>query len=134
MLLQCLTKGSLKMENKLSELMQSTMSNIKNMVEVNNIVGEPIVTPDGITLVPVSKLSFAFGGGGGDLSVKSNPNGFGGGSAAGVKIEPMGFLVVKGDSIRMVNVMPPAQNTVDRVLELAPQIMDKVDQYISKKE
>ena len=106
------------MENKLSELMQSTMSNIKNMVEVNNIVGEPIITPDGITLVPVSKLSF----------------GFGGGSAAGVKIEPMGFLVVKGDSVRMVNVLPPAQNTVDRILDLAPQVMDKVDQYISKKE
>lgn len=122
------------MENKLSELMQSTMSNIKNMVEVNNIVGEPIITPDGITLVPVSKLSFGFGGGGGDLSAKTNPNGFGGGSAAGVKIEPMGFLVVKGDSVRMVNVMPPAQNTVDRVLELAPQIIDKVDQYITKKE
>lgn len=122
------------MENKLSELMQSTMSNIKNMVEVNNIVGEPIVTPDGITLVPVSKLSFGFGGGGSDLSAKTNPTGFGGGSAAGVKIEPMGFLVVKGDSVRMVNVMPPAQNTVDRVLELAPQIIDKVDQYITKKE
>lgn len=122
------------MENKLSELMQSTMSNIKNMVEVNNIVGEPIVTPDGITLVPVSKLSFGFGGGGSDLSAKTNPAGFGGGSAAGVKIEPMGFLVVKGDSVRMVNVMPPAQNTVDRVLELAPQIIDKVDQYITKKE
>lgn len=114
--------------------MQSTMSNIKNMVEVNNIVGEPIVTPDGITLVPVSKLSFGFGGGGGDLSAKTNPTGFGGGCAAAVKIEPMGFLVVKGDSVRMLNVLPPAQNTVDRVLELAPQIMDKVDQYISKKE
>lgn len=121
------------MENKLSELMQSTMSNIKNMVEVNNIVGEPIITPDGITLVPVSKLSFGFGGGGGDLTGKA-PAGFGGGSAAGVKIEPMGFLVVKGDSVRMVNVLPPAQNTVDRLLDLAPQVMDKVDQYISKKE
>ena len=116
------------MENKLSELMQSTMSNIKNMVEVNNII-----TPDGITLVPVSKLSFGFGGGGGDLTGKT-PAGFGGGSAAGVKIEPMGFLVVKGDSVRMVNVLPPAQNTVDRILDLAPQVMDKVDQYISKKE
>ena len=82
---------------------------------------------------PLSKLSFGFGGGGGDLTGKT-PAGFGGGSAAGVKIEPMGFLVVKGDSVRMVNVLPPAQNTVDRILDLAPQVMDKVDQYISKKE
>ena len=52
--------------NKLSEMMQSTMSSIKDLVEVNNIVGEPIVTPDGQTIIPVSKLSFGFGGAGGD--------------------------------------------------------------------
>ena len=118
--------------NKLSEMMQSTMGNIKNLVEVNNIVGEPIFTPDGMTLVPVSKLSFAFGGGGGELPANGKEN-FGGGSAAGVKIEPMGFLVIKEGSVRMVNVMPPAKNSVDRVLELVPQVMDRVEQFIDKK-
>ena len=112
--------------------MQSTMGNIKNLVEVNNIVGEPIFTPDGMTLVPVSKLSFAFGGGGGELPANGKEN-FGGGSAAGVKIEPMGFLVIKDGSVRMVNVMPPAKNSVDRVLELVPQVMDRVEQFIDKK-
>ena len=75
-------KGWHAMENnKLSEMMQSTMNNIKNLVEVNNIVGEPIVTPDGQTIIPVSKLSFGFGGAGGD-SLGGSKQGYGGGSAA----------------------------------------------------
>ena len=93
--------------------MQSTMNNIKNLVEVNNIVGEPIVTPDGQTIIPVSKLSFGFGGAGG--------------SAAAVKIEPIGFLVVKDDGVRMINVAPPAKNGVDRIIDLVPDVMDKIE-------
>lgn len=111
--------------NKLSEMMQSTMNNIKNLVEVNNIVGEPIVTPDGQTIIPVSKLSFGFGGAGGD-SVGSK-QGYGGGSAAAVKIEPIGFLVVKDDGVRMINVAPPAKNGVDRIIDLVPDVMDKIE-------
>lgn len=118
------------MENKMSEMMQSTMSNIKDLVEVNNIVGEPIVTPDGITLVPVSKLSMAFGGGGGEAP--SNRTSYGGGSAAGVKIEPIGFLVVKDGSVSMLNIAPPAKNSLDRALDLMPQVVDKVDALIDK--
>ena len=102
--------------NKLSEMMQSTMSNIKNLVEVNNIVGEPIVTPDGLTIIPVSRLSF----------------GYGGGSAAGVKIEPIGFLVVKEGSVRMINVAPPAKTSVDRMLDLVPDVMDKIESISTK--
>ena len=98
--------------NKLSEMMQSTMNNIKNLVEVNNIVGEPIVTPDGQTIIPVSKLSFGFGGAGG---------------APAVKIEPIGFLVVKDDGVRMINVAPPAKNGVDRIIDLVPDVMDKIE-------
>ena len=120
------------MDNKLSEVMQSTMSSIKKMVEVNNVVGEPITTPDGITLVPLSKLSFGFGGGGGDFPGKSDKNAFGAGSAAGVKLEPVGFLVVKEGSVRMLNVMPPASTSLDRILDLVPQVMDKVDALISR--
>ena len=98
--------------------MQSTMSSIKDLVEVNNIVGEPIVTPDGQTIIPVSKLSFGFGGAGGDSL---------GGSAAAVKIEPIGFLVVKDDGVRMINVAPPAKNGVDRIIDMVPDVMDKIE-------
>lgn len=120
------------MDNSLSELMNSTLSNIEDLVKVNNIVGEPIVTPDGITLIPISKVSFGFGGGGGDFSSNSKSSTFGGGSAAGVKIEPIGFLVVKDGSVRMVNITP-AKNSVDKALELVPQVLDRVDRFIDDK-
>lgn len=106
--------------------MQSTMSSIKNLVEVNNIVGEPIVTPDGQTIIPVSKLSFGFGGAGGD-SLGSSKEGYGGGSAVGVKIEPIGFLVIKDGGVRMINVEPQAKNGVDRVIDMMPDVMDRVE-------
>lgn len=112
--------------NKLSEMMQTTMGSIKNLVEVNNIVGEPIVTPDGQTIIPVSKLSFGFGGAGGD-SLGSSKEGYGGGSAVGVKIEPIGFLVIKDGGVRMINVEPQAKNGVDRVIDMMPDVMDRVE-------
>ena len=92
----------------------------------NDAVGEPICTPDGLTLVPISKVSFGFGGAGGRLP-GNNKDDFGGGSATGVKIEPIGFLAVKEGGVRMINVMPPAQNSVDRLFELVPQVLDKVN-------
>lgn len=118
--------------NKLSEMMQSTMANIKNLVEVNNIVGEQIVTPDGQTIIPVSKLSFGFGGAGGD-SLGAKQQGYGGGSAAAVKIEPIGFLVVKDGGVRMVNVAPPAQNGLDRIIDMVPDVMDKIESIANVK-
>lgn len=116
----------------MSEMMQSTMANIKNLVEVNNIVGEPIVTPDGQTIIPVSKLSFGFGGAGGD-SLGAKQQGYGGGSAAAVKIEPIGFLVVKDGGVRMVNVVPPAQNGLDRIIDMVPDVMDKIESIANVK-
>lgn len=119
------------MENKLNSIMQTTISDIRNMVEVNKIVGEPIVTSDGISLVPVSKLSFAFGGGGGEADGKDNN--FGGGTAVGAKIDPIAFLVIKDGSVNMLNIQPPAKNSVDRILDFAPQIMDKIENFVGNK-
>lgn len=112
-------------------MMQQTMKSIKNLVEVNNIVGEPITTPDGLTIIPVSKLSFGFGGAGGD-QLGSSKQGYGGGSAAGVKIEPIGFLVVKDGSVRMVNITPPAQSGVDRIIDMVPDVMDRIESFTKK--
>ena len=114
------------MENKLSDMMQSAMNGIKNLVEVNNVIGEPILTPDGLMLVPISKVSFGFGGAGGDGSGKKN-DGFGGGSAAGVKIEPLGFMAVRDGAVRMINVEPQSQSGMEKLLDLVPQVMEKID-------
>ena len=120
--------------NPIGELMQTTMDNVRNILKVDTVVGDPIYTPDGITLVPISRISVGFGGGGIELNMK-NANGnrpFGGGNATGVKIEPIGFLVIKDGSIRMVNVTPPASNTVDRLIDMVPQVMYRVDEFIAR--
>ena len=119
------------MDSNIGNLMNVTMTKIREMVDVDTVVGTPFNTPDGITIIPVSKVSYAFGGGGGDYPVKEK-GGFGGGSGAGVKIDPIGFLVVKDGSVRMLNITPPAANTVDRVIEKAPELIDMVEDLINK--
>ena len=121
------------MENSnIGNLMDITMQKIHEMVDVNTVVGKPITTPDGITVIPVSKVSYAFASGGSDFRVKEKP-GFGGGNGAGVKIEPIGFLVVKEGNVRMVSITPPASNTIDRVIEKAPELMDTVESFLKKR-
>ena len=118
----------------ISDLMNTTMQKIREMVDVNTIVGQPITTPDGITLIPISKLSFGFASGGSDFVSKNHKPGenntFGGGSGAGVNISPVAFLIVKGDSVRLLPVDPPAATTVDRVIEMVPDVVDKVTDFL----
>lgn len=120
--------------NPIGAIMKSTMEDVKNVLKVDTVVGDPIVTNDGITLVPISKISLGFGGGGIELNSKKadGVRPYGGGNATGVKIEPMGFLVIKEGTVRMINVTPPASNTVDRIIDLVPQVMDRVDAFIEK--
>ena len=120
------------MDNKLNSMMNTAMEKVREMVDTNTIVGQPITTPDGVTLIPISKVSFGFGGGGGDYG-KNATDGFGGGSAAGVKISPVAFLVVKDGSVRMMPVTVPPTSTMERVVELVPEIMDKVEKHFDKK-
>ncbi|MBR6839947.1 MAG: GerW family sporulation protein [Oscillospiraceae bacterium] len=119
--------------NPIGELMQNTMENVKNILKVDTVVGDPIYTPDGIMLVPISRISVGFGGGGVEFnSKKAGERPYGGGNATGVKIDPIGFLIIKEGVVRMVNVTPPASNTVDRVIDLVPQVMDRIDAFIDK--
>lgn len=121
----------------INDLMSTTMQKIREMVDVNTIVGQPISTADGITLIPVSRLSFGFASGGSDFVSKNHKPGenstFGGGSGAGVNISPVAFLIVKGDSVRLLPVDPPAATTVDRVIEMVPDVVDKVTGFLEKK-
>jgi len=113
--------------------METTMQKVRDMIDANTIVGEPITTADGITLIPVSKVSFGLAGGGSDFAKKQEPqNGFGGGIGAGVKVEPVAFIVVNGDSVRLLHISPPATNTVDRIIETVPELLDKVTDFINK--
>lgn len=120
------------MDNEISAVMDTTMSKIKELVDTNTVVGEPIITPDDITLIPLSRVSFGFASGGSEFPMKDK-NGVGCGSGAGVKVEPIGFLIVKDGNVRMLNITPPASNTMDRIIDFAPQILDRVDQLIDKR-
>ena len=97
----------------------------------NSVIGKEIVTPDGTVILPVSRVSFAFGSGGGDYGKTGQS--FGGGSGAGVKIDPVAFLVIKDGVTRVMPVAVPPVSTVDRVIDLVPEVMDRVENYLDKK-
>ena len=121
------------MNHPLNEMMTNSMGKIRDMVDVNTVIGDPITTPDGVTLIPITKVSIGYGGGGSDFptSAASNrDNAFGGGAGAGVKITPMAFLVIRGESVRMLPVAEPASTSVDRIIELVPDILDRVEDML----
>ena len=117
--------------NAISNIMEVSMAKIREMVDTNTVVGEPILTPDGITIIPVSRVSFGFGSGGSEYPIKEK-SGLGGGGAAGVKIEPIGFLTVRDGNVRMLNITPPAGTTVDRLVELIPDAFERVQGLIER--
>lgn len=117
-------------KNKVSGLMQSTIEKIHELVDTNVIVGQPIHTPDGVTLIPVSRVNFGFGSGGGDYGKQEN---FGGGGGAGVKIDPVAFLIIKDGVTRVLPVAAPPVTTVDRIIDMAPDLMDKAEKFLDKK-
>lgn len=122
------------MSQKLPNMLENTIQKIRELVDVNSVIGDPITTPDGVTIIPVSKVSVGFGGGGVEFNSKKTgeQRPYGGGNATGVKIDPIGFLVIKDGTVRMINVTPPASNTVDRIIDMVPQVMDRVDAFIAK--
>lgn len=124
------------MSQTLPNMLENTIAKIRQMVDVNSVVGEPITTPDGVTIIPVSKVSVGFGGGGSDFvskNVNKQENPFGGGAGGGVKITPIAFLVIKGGSVRVLPVAAPANTTADRVVEMVPDVLDKVSSFIDSR-
>lgn len=121
----------------INDLMTETMEKIRSMVDVNTIVGDPITTPDGTTLIPVSKVTFGFGSGGTDFQSKNAKDGsplcFGGGGGAGVSITPVGFLVVHEGNAHMLPVNMPAETSADRLIEMIPGAVSTVQNFISKR-
>lgn len=123
------------MSQKLPNMLESTIQKIKEMVDVNSVIGEPITTPDGVTIIPVSKVSVGFGGGGTDFAAKntSSENPFGGGVGGGVKVSPVCFLIVKDGNVRMMPVATPANSTADRIVEMVPDTLDKISAFIDSR-
>ena len=121
------------MSQTLSNMIENTLSKVKDMISVNDVVGTPITTPEGVTIIPISKVSVGFGGGGSDFvskNVNKQENPFGGGAGGGMKITPICFLIVKDGSVRMMPVAAPANTTPDRIVEMVPDVLDKVVSFI----
>ena len=129
------------MSQNLPNMLENTIAKIREMVDVSSVIGDPITTPDGVTIIPVSKVSVGFGGAGSDYVSKNlnkHENPFGGGAGGGMKIVPIGFLIVKEGSVRMLPVAAPANTSTDRLVEQIPDTLDKIvsfiDSHIKKKE
>lgn len=130
-------------EHPIENLMQTAMDSIQKMINVNTVIGDPVETPNGSVIIPVSRVSCGFAAGGSEFS---SPDGeededkkkentskmpFGGGSGGGVSVKPVGFLVVSQDHVRL---LPVEGNVIaDRLIDEMPNLMDKFSQVISKK-
>lgn len=120
------------MEHPIGSLMDTTMNKIKEMIDVNTIVGEPITAPDGTLIIPVSKVSYGFATGGSDLPTKKeNKDCFGGGSGAGVTIQPVAFLSVYKGNVQLIPV-EKFDGATDRIVSMIPDMLDKVKGVFKK--
>ncbi|MBQ4128913.1 MAG: GerW family sporulation protein [Ruminococcus sp.] len=119
-------------DHPINSLMDTTMRKIKEMIDVNTIIGDPITTPDGTTIIPVSKVSYGFASGGSDLPTKKdNKDCFGGGSGAGVTITPVAFLSVCKGNVKLIPI-EKYDGAVDRIVGMIPDVFDKVADYFKK--
>ncbi len=124
------------MSQALPNMLENTIQKIREMVDVNSVVGEPIVTQDGITIIPVSKVSVGVAGGGSDYvskNVNKQENPFGGGAGGGVKVTPIAFLIIKDGNVRMLPVAAPANTTADRLVEQVPDVLDRISSFIDSR-
>lgn len=120
------------MEHPIGSLMDTTMEKIKEMIDVNTIIGVPITSPDGTLIIPVSKVSYGFAAGGSDLPTKKeNKDCFGGGSGAGVTIQPVAFLTVYQGDVRLVSV-DREEGTADKLVNMIPDVLKKVKGVFKK--
>lgn len=124
------------MSEKLPNMLENTIQKIRELVDVNSVIGDPIHTPDGVTIIPVSRVSVGFGGGGSDFASSKSAGGempFGGGVGGGVKVSPICFLIIKDGNVRMMPVAEPASTTADRIVEMVPDTLEKLAAYLDAK-
>ncbi len=116
-------------------LMKTAMQSIKEMVDVNTVVGDAVETNDGSIIIPISQVACGFAAGGGEYEVEGPGREvefpFAGGSGAGVSVKPVGFLVVRMNDVRLISVA--GNPLAERVVDIAPQIIDKIESMMEKR-
>ncbi len=119
-------------DNKINDFMSTAMSGIRDMIDVNTIVGNPVTTPDGTTIIPISKVCFGFASGGSDFGKQPEKQKFGGGSGAGVSITPVAFLSIKDGDVRVLSV-DPDESGIDKAIQSVPTVIEKLSNMFKRK-
>jgi len=117
-------------DSNINEMMNTTMDKLRTMVDADTIIGTPL-TVDGITLIPVSKVSFGLATGGSDFPNKSGAQLFGGGGGAGVSINPVAFIAINNGNVHMMPIYNE-MGTIDKAINMAPELIDKVKSLFAK--
>ena len=122
------------MSNAVSEMVSEAVKSIKGLIDVNTVVGEPMSVGDGTIVIPISRVSFGFGGGGSEFAPKKEGNEpmFGGGIGGGASVQAEAFMVVSNGNVRIVPISD-SQSAVDKILDLVPGAIDKINGFITKK-
>ncbi len=121
------------MAQHLEGLMSTSMEKIRDLVDVNTIIGEPISSPDGTTIIPISKVSFGFVSGGSDLPTKVEKEVFAGGAGAGITIKPQAFIVIGKDGDAKILELGGKTSPIDGIIESAPELLNKIKGLFGKK-
>ena len=121
-------------EHPIEGMMNVTLDKIRQMIDANTVMGDPITTPDGTVIIPISKISYGFASGGSDLPSKAHPekNYFGGGAGAGVTVTPLAFLTISGGSTRLLQI-DPYNSAADRVIGMIPDVADKINEFLKSR-
>ena len=120
-------------EKSANGILRTTIEKVRDLVDVSTIIGEPINLPDGLTIIPVSKVTYGFASGGSDFPSKNNVELFGGAGGAGITINPVAFLVVKDGDVTIKHIVS-GDNAVERAVSLVPEMFDKVANLAKKKD
>lgn len=123
--------------HELENLMRSTMENLRDMIDVNTVVGDVVELQDGGCIIPISKVSLGFASGGSEFGDEKRTDEdvtypFGGGSGAGISVKPVAFLVIKDDFVRILNV--EHDSTMDKLVDYVPQLIDLFKDKVVKKD
>ena len=119
-------------EKPVQELMASALEKMRDLVDSNTVIGSPIYTQDGTTILPISKVSFGFVSGGTDFASKTQKDLFGGAASSGASITPVGFLVIKDGSVKLMQ-LAEGGATLDRLINMMPEVIDRVEGFVAKK-
>lgn len=121
------------MSNPVSDMMSEAVKSIKGLIDVNTVIGEPMQVSDGTVIIPISRVSFGFGGGGSEFAskVKSEENLFGGGMGGGASVKAEAFMIIANGNVRIVPVNG-GSSPVERIVDMLPNAVDKINGFFSK--